>query len=327
MKEFNMSHEVESMAYAFDADSNDSSYQTPWHGLGETCTPGTSVQEMLKKANLDWRLVRHPNFVDINGERIYTGTDSLVRDSDNKIIMSAPDSWKDVHNEDFFEFFHEYCEEGSMEINVMGSLNEGETVFGLARINGSEFSLYRGKDIVQPYMLITNYHKYGKSLDFRTVMTRVVCANTIAIAMKEEQNDLFVKWSHRKDFNPAQVKEHLGIAQSHLQSYKEAAEYLSTKNYKMDELIKYYQEIFPATGKKTKKLSKKAQMCHDVLHSQPGTELGEGTWWQALNSVTYAADHLFARTQNNRLNSAWYGSAKKAKNTAMVKALEYASAA
>ena len=74
-------------------------------------------------------------------------------------------------------------------------------------------------------------------------------------------------------------------------------------------------------------LTKNAKAAHSVLHTQPGASKGEGTFWQAFNSVTYMTDHLMGRSAESRLNSAWFGQNQARKVKALQKAVEFAEAA
>ena len=56
-------------------------------------------------------------------------------------------------------------------------------------------------------------------------------------------------------------------------------------------------------------------------------EFGAGSWWQAFNSVTYLTDHVMGRSDENRMDSAWFGANQARKIKAANKAVEYANAA
>jgi len=138
------------------------------------------------------------------------------------------------------------------------------------------------------------------------------------------------KISHRKVFEPGNVKEMLGIAADKLAKYKEMAQFLGSKQAKGEDIVDYFCRIFPVTGsneKKTKEISKSAQIAIDILHTQPGAEYAEGTWWQPFNAVTYLTDHLVGRSADTRLTSSWYGSNKTLKTKALELAVEMAEAA
>lgn len=326
-----MAHNVEKMAYAFDSASKDEAYQHPWHkSLTGTDSvpvhPDMSPAEMLKVAGLDYQVLRKPAFAEIGGEKVYSGVDVLYRDSDNSIMTIAPETWHENQNDSFVEFFSEFCHEGSMEMNTMGSLDGGRRPFAMAKIK-KDFSMFRGKDIIESYMLFSNPHKYGKSITISSVMTRVVCENTIIAALREDSS-MSVRVSHRKRFDSDEVKSILEINNAHMESYKEVAEFLATKKFSVSELSNYYKELFPAISKKDAgKVSRKAGIVMDALDTQPGAEYGQGTWWQAFNATTYAVDHLFGREDAIRRDRAWFGTDRQKKNDALKLAVEYAEAA
>ena len=96
----------------------------------------------------------------------------------------------------------------------------------------------------------------------------------------------------------------------------------------MNELIQYYNTIYPAQGKVSKvdDLAPNARKAYEVLETQPGAEYGKGTWWQAFNSVTYIADHKVGRSADSRMTSSWYGANQRRKKRAVELAVEMATA-
>ena len=240
-------------------------------------------------------------------------------------------NWHPVQNEEAFEFFSEYCLEGSMEMHTAGSLKGGKMVWGLAKVKG-EFEAVKG-DPVEQFFLFSNPHEYGKSIDIRFTPIRVVCNNTLSMALASVKNT-GVKLSHRKVFDPDMVKEHMGIADEKFAQYKEVAQYLASKNFSAESLIQYYNEVFPRTYKGKEEINVKTfddltsngQKAFEFLETQPGAEFGKGTWWQALNSVTYLTDHEMGREVDSRLASAWFGANQTRKIKAVEKAVEFAEA-
>ena len=321
-----MAHEVEvvegvaQMAYAG---------QTPWHGLGTQVSNELSPAQMQTKAGLDWTVHEVESYVDFNGDKIPTGQKSLIRSSDNKVLTNVGGAWNPVQNTEAFEFFSEYVLAGDMEMNTAGSLKGGRNVFALAKVNES-FSIL-GEDQVDSYLLFSNPHEYGKAIDIRFTPIRVVCNNTLTFSLNTRSSN-FVKLNHRTKFNADMVKEQMGLASEKFAQYKDMAEFLSTKKFSVDALINYYAEVFPYTHNTSEApstvedLSKNAQDAYAVLDTQPGANFGEGTWWQALNSVTYLTDHKMGRNADSRMQSAWFGINQARKIKAVNKAVEYATA-
>ena len=318
-----MAHQVETMAYAG---------QVPWHGLGVPVSNDLSPTMMMEKAGLDWKVREVESFVEFDGRKIPTGNKSLVRETDGKILTNVGKDWKPVQNEEAFNFFGEYVISGDMEMNTAGSLKGGKIVWALAIVKES-FDLFKG-DKVDSYPLFSNPHQYGRSIDIRFTPIRVVCNNTLSLSL-DMQADKSVKVGHRSEFDADKVKEALGIASEKLNSYKEMAEFLGNKRYTGEALIEYFNTVFPRTTDKRVQgkalsvdtLSRNAKLCYDVMDEQPGAEYATGSWWQAFNAVTYSADHLQGKSEDNRLYSSWYGWNQLRKRDALKTAIEFAEAA
>lgn len=319
-----MAHEIEmvgdvaQMAYVGD---------TPWHGLGTRVPADLTPEQMLDAAGLNWTVDKVPAYYVVGDEVRTIGQSALIRSSDSKMLDAVSDDWNPVQNQEAFDFFDEFVRAGDMEMHTAGSLKGGQIVWGLAKVKDS-FELFKG-DQIDSYLLFSNFHKYGFSTDVRFTPIRVVCNNTLTLSLNSKVERM-VKISHRKVFNPGNVKEMLGIATDKLTKYKDMAAFLGSKKAKNEDIVEYFCRVFPVTGsneKKTKEVSKNAQTALDILHTQPGAQYAEGTWWQPFNAVTYMTDHLVGRSADTRLTSSWYGNNKNVKVKALELAVEMAEAA
>lgn len=321
-----MAHLVETMAYAG---------EVPWHGLGVKVEADMTPDQMMRAAGLDWEVTKQPMMATIDDEGTIVdvpGKKALIRSSDSKVLDIVGDEWNPLQNSDAFKFFEEFCLAGDMEMHTAGSLKEGRHIWVLAKLKES-FDIL-GDDRTDAYLLMSNPHQFGRSIDIRFTPIRVVCNNTLTFSLESASNN-FVKMSHRQEFDADVVKEQLGIAHEKFDLYREMATFLSTKRFSAESLVQYYNEIFPRTYKPKEEkevkyfedLSKNGQAAYAALETQPGAEFGEGTWWQVLNSVTYLTDHVMGKTADSRLYSSWYGQNQTRKVKAVNKAIEYAEAA
>lgn len=316
-----MAHMVETMAYAG---------EVPWHGLGVQVPSDLAPAQMLEKAGLDWTVQKIPAFADIGGKKKSVGWSALVRSSDESVLSVVSNDWNPVQNHEAFDFFHEYCAAGDMEMHTAGSLRDGQIVWALAKVKDS-FDLFKG-DQVDSYLLFTNPHKFGQCIDVRFTPIRVVCNNTLTLSLNQKAERV-VKKNHRTVFDAAEVKEALGIATEKLAKYKEMAAFLGSRKFKDETVKEYFNRVFPVLaynkekGPQRKELSKSATRALEVLHTQPGARFAEGSWWQAFNAVTYLTDHEIGRSADTRLQSAWFGANKNLKLKALETAVEFAEAA
>ena len=214
-----------------------------------------------------------------------------------------------------------------MKMETAGSLQNGKIVWVLAKV-GNGFTLFGG-DKVESYLLFTNPHKYGMSIDVRFTSIRVVCNNTLTMALNGKANNVF-KASHRVEITNEAIQETLGIVETKMEQYKENVEFLGSKRYSQEAIADYFDEVFPLVltvkdrKREAKKVSKSAGLALQALTHQPGLEFAPGSWWQGLNAVTYVTDHLMGRSDDARVHNSWYGQTKDLKLKAMKLALEYA---
>ena len=318
-----MSHELEivngmaNMAYR-------ESKGLPWHGLGTPVHDNMTPMEMMKAANLDWKVTKKKSYVEINGQKVETGQEALVRESDGRILTNVSGAWKPCQNEQAFEFFNEFVSAGDMQMDTAGSLKDGQIVFAAADVNDG-FTLFGG-DEVKGYLLFSNPHVYGKSIDVKFIMTRVVCNNTLSMALTERGQPA-VRLSHRNNFNPEMVKELLGISHNRVEQFKGAAELLGSKKYSDKAFKTFLATVFGTSNQEGKILSRTAERAFEIVETQPGADYAPKSWWNAYNAVTYMTDHEMGRSDDTRAAAAWFGHNAKRKLEALNVAVEMAEVA
>jgi len=331
-----MSHELEiidgeaQMAYVG---------QVPWHGLCTELEPGATPLEMMKAAGLDWEVRKLPAFYQLeDGTFVRAGKkEALLRNTDDKFMDIVSENWNEIQNLPVFEFFNEYCDQGGLTMETAGSLKDGKIVWALAKTTNT-FSILKGRDEVQQYILLSNPHQFGQSMDARIVQTRVVCNNTFAVAMGEEAK-IGISVDHRSEFDPEAVKAALVDAAEKANTFKEMSSFLATKRYTDEDLFNYFNQVFPKSGKAAMSLeeimenwrggdkdgiSRNAKKALELVHTQPGSELGEGTWWQAFNTVTFMTNHVMGHNNGTRMHSTWYGQNKSKAVNALGTAIDFA---
>lgn len=327
-----MSHELEtingqvSMAYVG---------ETPWHGLGTELQPGATPAEMLAAASLDWKVVPRSLYYDVTEagktKRCKVTNKVLVRDVDNKVLTVISKGWNPVQNSEAFDFFTDLCNTGNMEMHTAGSLMGGKRVWALAKIKECFELKVDGKktrDVTEGYLLLTNPHDYGKSIDARLTGIRVVCNNTISMALGDK-GAYAVTLNHRRAFDPERLKSMLGVAHLSMESQKEIAEFLASKRYTEEKAKEFFSKVFPLPAASVEK-GKEAPLARaalEIVETQPGADFAPGTYWNLLNAVTYMVDHTLGRSQDTRLASAWYGSNRGRKVATQALAVEMAKAA
>ena len=343
-----MAHQVETMAWANDV---------PWHGLGVEVPATLTPLEMQEAASLDWTVSKRPSYtIDAPEWSEDVGliqadkTFHIVRDSDNQILSHCGKDYIPIQNEDVFKFFKRFTEAGHMTMETAGSLKNGGEIWGLAKIS-EDFELV-GEDQIKGYLLINQPHIVGRSMIIKLTPIRVVCNNTLTFALGSAGASFRIP--HVKAFGDEAIRaaeEALGLSGERMAEFKEAATFLTKKKAKHSDFLEYVGEVYQPTmiadyrrdqelkaqGKLIGELpplvenfNKYPNLAVEALKHAPGASLksSRGTWWGALNAITYVEDHLHeSEIPGNTLHSAWFGAAANRKSRALDLAVRYAKAA
>lgn len=326
-----MSHEIESMAYT---------NEVPWHGLGHYVGDAVGVDEMIKLAKLDWEVHKRPmkyaRGINSDGDEYncdFSGNVprhfSLTRDSDGACLDVVGTAYKPTQNREAFEFFSEFVEAGDAFMETAGSLRGGRTVWGLANLRDG-FTL-PGKDEVRGYLLVASPHEAGKSLIAKVTTVRVVCNNTLTLALRGGGN--VFRFAHRRRFDDAAIdeaKRTLGIARDQLHEFEETAVTLKGIPMTERETIQVLAQVYAPekdlgallddfVGSAPPKLAR----IMDINKSAPGAD--PDTAWGVLNAVTYFCDHVASRGVDKRIQNAWFGKTAKQKEDVLELLLERAA--
>ena len=308
-----MAHEVETMAFA---------NAVPWHGLGNRVDPNTTVDQMVVAAGLDWDVELRPIFAQSpDGEMIKLPVRrALMRTSDNKVMTITGDLWKPLQNRDAMEFFRDYTESGGAKLETAGSLRGGKVIWALASINEG-FTVGRS-DHVKGYVLLISPHEVGKAITVRTTTVRVVCANTMAMAVQNGRAQF--SQNHLTQFDANRAKETIGLAkeqvhQAHLDA--EALSQLKLSNY---DTVRFLSKFFAPTPEGMKEQahiemllndpSQRPKQMDQVMASverAPGAIPNNG--WGVFNGVTHWVDHVAGSKNDARLFNAWLGERSRLK--------------
>ena len=344
-----MAHMVETMAYAG---------QVPWHGLGEKVEHNLTPEEMLKAAGLDWTVSKRPvyyadkpntwNLNDPRGEaELLRANDHyvVVRDTDNRVLSHCGEGFVPFQNHETMSFFKKFTEAGHMEMDTAGSLSDGERIWGLAKIKKG-FKL-AGGDEIEGYLLMANSHKVGSAMTVMFTPIRVVCNNTITLALNQEGMTGKFRVLHLQMFDEEimqAAETALGISGEQMTSSKSSpsslpsngllksrwiTSLLSCSNLNcLLNVLSLMRLVYHRFMRSLAKLPSLYWKLLKLLQDMTLMSSAKGTWWGALNGVTYVMDHQKrAKTRDHALNSAWFGNNAQVKRKAMAKALEYAKAA
>ena len=158
-----------------------STREKPWHGLGVVVKEAPTSEEALRLAGLDWNVVQEAIYTPFR-EKI-EGFKANVRDTDRKVLGVVSDRYKVVQNVEAFSFTDELLGHG-VRYETAGSLSGGRRVWLLARLP-REYII--AGERISPYLVFSNTHDGSGSVKVAVTPVRVVCNNTLNLALETAQ--------------------------------------------------------------------------------------------------------------------------------------------
>ena len=282
---------------------------TPWHGLGQALEDGTSIDAWREAAGMDWRIRRSQvrYAVDRNAEQFITLPEQhvLFRSDTNAPLGVVSNKYQVVQPGEVIEFFRDIAKAGGLELSAAGTIYGGKRFWATAKIG--EAAPASVADKIGGYILISTSADGSLATEVRRTTVRTVCKNTLQMAMADAKAS--IKVSHRSVFDPASVKEFMGLNTAAWDSFRHTVTRLANIEMLEEEAIEMTAQVFGG-GEKVRETAGYKKVLSLFNGEGMGSTLDGvmGTRWGFLNAVTeYADHHVRARTDENRFVASQWG--------------------
>ena len=308
-------HLVETMAYAG---------EKPWHGLGNKLTTLQPIDVWKRQAGMDW-MIEESEVRYITGNHTVGAIHSfpeqkvLYRSDTKRPLAVVSKRFQVVQPEEVLEFYRDLTEYAGFELETAGVLKEGKKFWALAR-TGQSVTL-KAKDQVNGYLLLATACDGSLATTAQFTSVRVVCNNTLQIALGDNRGA--VKVPHRSEFNAEAVKQQLGITVAPWNRFVAKMKDLVACPVDPDSVDGLLRRVlvYPGQSGKAPVVNEQATRSVRALYDGGGRGAqlasSRGTAWGLLNSVTeYVDHHRRARSDDHRLDAAWFGQGAQFKQRA-----------
>jgi phage/plasmid-like protein (TIGR03299 family) len=333
--------------------ANDMIYsgETPWHKLGIKLPARISLDEIENYPTVAYRVEKRPLY---DGDLNEVPWNELVRtDTGAKLGFCSPQYTPIQNLAAARAVLGNWTASGEANVETCLSLQGGRRWALCASLPGDLIlRTPDGKDdVLNRWVVVSNSFDGSSMIRVSCPTVRVVCANTLAAA-EYERNNRLVAIRHTAGAE-AQLKDALvqmGAIQKQFEGFQAAAEALMRVQVSAPELRAYAAELYPSEAPTAAALTgdpiedARARLIHQAaletwaggkgelseaargvigaFETQPGRDLAAGSWWQAVNAVTYYEDHLARRlNEESRANQSLLGDSARHKRKAMKEAL------
>jgi phage/plasmid-like protein (TIGR03299 family) len=313
-----MAHELESQ----NGVASFASFREPaWHGLGTVFTEEKNTSEMLVAANLNgWNVrledLEIPSQLTSDKNYQYVVRTNPTDKTQTDVLGIVGERYVPLQNEDLFAFGDNILDGGG-RWETAGSIRGGRVVFGSLALERETVLDPNGvADVVKTYLLINTSHDGSIAIQASITPVRVVCANTLNLALGSIKKKDGVKQSFKiRHTQSAEgriqvARETLGLANAYMDKFDIMAKLMIETEITAQQFNEIILAAYPKPDKDVKgaikKWENKVNLINDIYTGEYNNTIA-GNAWGALNALTERLDwHRNARGTNteNMLASA-----------------------
>jgi phage/plasmid-like protein (TIGR03299 family) len=319
--------------------------ELPWHTLGEKLDHPATVSEALMAGGLDWEVDTVPLVPAGEPHTEISHRVAVVRrdrqpGETGRVVGVVHPGFRPLQNREGAMMFDALLGRGERIYHTGGYLKNGEVIWLMAKLPGE--IRVRGNDVLETYLLFTNSHDGSIGIDIRLTTVRVVCQNTLSMALhKKNTAGKVFRRSHSGSYALLQ-EDAKGFFELTTRQCKEAETLftaLAAKRCTTTDFEAFLKRLMPDPAKPATTSSNPSVLRayetrletmmttrRDVtrVHTDGIRRLdippSENTWWGALNTVTGWVDHL-QLTDNDRYAHVLLGSGDRLKSAALTQIL------
>lgn len=305
-----------------------------WHQMGQEMLPNMNVAQWAAAAGLEWEAIKVPAIASLEGPqfdhiapanrfRKVDGKRHIVRSDNGYPLGYVSDRYQVVQPREVLEWFEQYIGvDDRFQLDVAGSLKCGEIIWATATYKDP--LEVAGDRHVARLLMTTTFDGSGSTIN-KGVMTRVVCNNTLDVALVEK--GAAIKTRHSTKFDAEAVSKELAAVAQGFATYKKMGDAMVQNHMAKEEISNFFKACLdiPFDAKKEDVSTRKLNQ-FDALNQAYITTAHEGAAgnaWAALNAITRYVDHDRSVQKGDvgvdvaRFNSAQFGSGANLKAKAM----------
>lgn len=263
-----------------------------WHGLGTVFDQEvTDSETMLDLAGLAKWNVREVA-ASAGKARFVTPTQHILADIDGETVVlgTTGDRYAIVQNEDAFKFLQSLHDGARWE--TAGAIKGGRVVFGSMAFD-RDFTLDASgvADVVKSYLLVHTSHDGSTAVGGGVTPTRVVCQNTLNVALGSIKNTFKIRHTMKADERMVAEAALWRQANTYMDAFEKEAKNLFQKKVTDAQFFDLVSDLFPKPEKDVKgaqtKWEKRQETFTQAWKGEPNAGI-RFTGWGAFNALTEA---------------------------------------
>ena len=268
------------------------STEKAWHGLGQIVNGAMTSEQAIELANLDYTVEKKPLFAQVEGLQIPVPDKfATIRTDKNIILGVVGNRYEIVQNRNAFTFFDAIVGQGQAIFETAGVLGVGERIFITAKLP-NYIRIAGTDDITETYAILTSSHDGSGAVICALTNVRIVCANTLRLALKNTISRVSVRHTTNAEANLAQAHKFLGISNQYTTRANEVFNSLSLKTVSDTQVKILVENLFPSESKNDTRITNIREAVMSSYFSGVGQNKIIGTAWGVYNGITHYTSHV-----------------------------------
>jgi phage/plasmid-like protein (TIGR03299 family) len=252
--------------------------------------------------------------------------------NEEEIVLGiVTDRYQPLQNADAFGFFDPVVDRKTACFETAGALGDGERVWVMAKM--PDLIRVGGRDECQKYLLLSNTHSGNGSVIVKFTAVRVVCQNTLLLALDDGQDAFHIRHSKVMGDRLREVGDLIAAAN---EVYKVAAalfDRLAATKIGAERLHDYLEAVYPRSRLQRERGDNAPKWGHVKRLLEEISDLQDtgirGTLWAAYNAITRFEDYrcVDGEMKGARLDRVWFGRSAAVKAKALLAAADMATKA
>lgn len=292
-----------------------------WHGLGQYITEedAKDIGLIQKQAGMDWSIAESAvQFQTAQGCMQDNSKKVLYRDDSLDVLSVVSSEYHVVQPKEVIEFFKEFITLNQMKFSAAGTLFGGKRFWCTAEIGKDAFIV--DGDKVQGFLLLMTSADGTLSTQAKFTSTRVVCNNTLQIALAESGKR--IRQTHSSVFDEKKMKLDMGLIDQSWDNFIGNLKLLANTKVVDAQADAFFKKLVGCAADNAVPMNMGQQRKYDALHyfyqSGAGAEMSHGTAWGILNAVTEMETHGTGRgDKSHQFNKSELGTGASVKMQAM----------
>jgi phage/plasmid-like protein (TIGR03299 family) len=270
-----------------------------WHGLGNVVDYTLSLSTALKQSGLGWEVEKSEGINAVTDSLLYTNEyRGIVRKDTQEVLGIVSPQYQVVQNDEVFRLAEYFSNVATVE--SAGSIQGGRKCYLLLNQDSFEASL---DDTVERYMALFWGHDGKSSIVLKPTSIRVVCKNTMDMALAEDtKNKMTIKHHGDMATKMQEARDILAEYKNTSMLFRNQVDTLVTRPISHDALRRFFFDVYqdmegqiptrPVTPEEERAHTKAVATISkwdSTFEQESG--LMPASWWLAVNAVTKDLQH------------------------------------